>query len=88
MCSCDQKKTVESLWTLWDNYPLACVLKVHKSLVVHTQKKVIRSYTQVIQAQYTVLMNTFFTHFTSLEQALYTVSTQPIKTIYLNKGVI
>jgi len=85
---CVDLGAVDWLCTTWDNYTKACVQKVHNSQVVHLLKNTIRGYTQVIQVSYTAFMNTLFAHFTSFSSVLYTVSTQPIKTIYLNKGVI
>jgi hypothetical protein len=77
---------VDYLWTAEDNYRFSCVQKVYNSLFVHLRKITARTCTQVIQRQCTAVMNTLFILFTSFRHVLYTVSTQPIITIYLYKG--
>lgn len=79
--------TVDYVCTMRDNYPQACVQNVYNPKFMHLQKNSTSSYAQFIQVFYTALMNTFFVLFTSFRSALYTLSTQPIITIYLNKRV-
>jgi hypothetical protein len=77
---------VDCLWVTWDKSLLACVQKVHNYKVMHLPKNRLQSYAQLVHHELTVLMNTFFMIFTSSTNRLYTLSTQPIKTIYLYKG--
>ena len=83
---CD-KTTVESAWTTWDNHALACVQNVYNYIFMHLLKSLVASYAQFVLAVYTAVVNTFFMLSTSFNRALYTLSTQPIITIYLNKRV-
>lgn len=79
--------TVDYVWTSRDNYPHACVHNVYNYVFIHLPKNLVTSYAQFIQVKRTALMNTFFVLFTSFRHVLYTLSTQPIITIYLNKRV-
>lgn len=81
------KLAVDYMWTSRDNYPQTCVQNVYNREFIHHSIISVLSYAQFVQAERTVLMNTFFMLFTSFRSALYTLSTQPIITIYLNKRV-
>jgi hypothetical protein len=84
---CVSLVAVDYVCTTQDNYPQACVQNVYNPKFMHLPKISTSSYAQFIQVFYTALMNTFFVLFTSFSSALYTLSTQPIITIYLNKRV-
>ena len=81
------KFAVERLWTLRDNYIIACVQNVYNRGFIHQPKNLVLGYTQFVLAVCTALVNMFFMLFTSFNHTLYTLSTQPIITIYLNKRV-
>ena len=81
------KFVVERLWKLRDNYTIVCVQNVYNHRFIHHLKNLVLSYTQFVLAMCTALVNTFFMLFTSFNHTLYTLSTQPIITIYINKRV-
>jgi hypothetical protein len=70
-----------------DNYCLGWVQNVYKHPVIQVAKNLLLTCTHFIQVLSAGFMNSIFIQLTSISDQLYTLSTQSIKTIYLNKRV-
>lgn len=79
-------RLVDWLFISRDKYTQSCVQKVRKFRFLHMHKTTTTGYELVLHALYYRLITSLFGILTSYNGALYTLSTQPIKTIYLNKG--
>jgi hypothetical protein len=63
------------------------VQNAHNYAFVRRAKIAPATYAHVLHKQIVLVMNSIFSELTSLKHHLYTLSTQPIITIYLNKRV-
>ncbi len=79
------KNSVHKLWIELVQLGFICVEKVYKRVFVHNINDTKLSSTHFVLTVYTALVNNFFNIITDKKNRLYTSSTQPIKTIYLNK---
>lgn len=81
------KNTVESLGKSYGKASLVCGLNVQKSAFMNTLDLLVKTYEQFMHMFCTLFLNRQNELSQSVKADLYTLSTMPITTIYLNKGV-
>lgn len=80
-------RAVDWLLIRLDKSTQTCAQNAHNLVFMLRAKFSNQSYELVVQSLYSALMTSIFSPFTPLKPLLYTSSTVPIKTIYLNKEV-
>lgn len=78
--------SVEYVWILGGKVAAACGLVVQKLRFINSLFSEQSNYTHIIRSLFTALFDSKKSYFVSVNSKFYTVSTAPIKTIYLNKG--
>ncbi len=82
------RRVVNNLWIGLVKTVGDCGQAVQKLVFIHTAKVVIVGSTHFLLNEYTAFVNNFFNKFTEVKINLFTSSTWPTKTIYLNKKEI
>lgn len=83
-----RKKPVYNMWIKLVEPMNMCGIKVNNSGIIHMTKISLSYYAHFLLSLCTAFMNNLFINFTDKNIGLYTSSTQPTKTIYLNKKEI
>lgn len=83
-----QKMAVKKLWIRWVRVTCLSGNTVYVLCFSHSSKLSTHTSTHFLLKLYTVLMNNIFDQITDWNHGLYTSSTLPTKTIYLNKKEI
>lgn len=77
---------VESLWITLGKIVISWVQKVNNRVVTHRAKNSFRTCSQFLHVSCTQVINMFLGALTPMKLSFYTLSTEPIITIYLKEG--